>query len=320
MASPISFGDAYLMGKLALRLGRVFTKGRKSAPSEFREVENQLYSLSSALCALKYAPANSHAVAQEDPHDTMRRKTGSEETIAIMLQSCEETLDHLKAIVDKYSCMVESQDPNVPKFKRWSRDIKSSWKKISWTNEGGDLATLRSQLTVHTNSLNLILGVAIKYANDPPLSDLSQGYLTARSSQTSQIKDRVDQIDIMLREIYEWFSTSLKHTTSSSPSREESRLDSQLNQLSKVHEVVFELLADSGQGGRPKLICRRASLHPKWKLEQSGDAPQHCLFSCHCAESGQEETVQLHQARVAAYARKFPRPAAVPLSPSDFPL
>lgn len=82
---------------------------------------------------------------------------------------------------------------------------------------------------------------------------------------------------------------------------------------------MFELLADSGQGGRPKLICRRASLHPKWKLEQSGDAPQHCLFNCHCAESGQEETVQLHQARVAAYARKFLRPATVPLPPSDFP-
>ena len=165
MATPISFGDAYLMSKLALRLGRAFTKGRKSAPSEFRELENQLYSLSTALCALKDAPANSGITARHDPHYPQPRRMGSEETITIMLQRCEETLEHLKAIVDKYSCMVEPQDLQAPKFKRWSQDIKSNWKKISWTKEGGDLATLRSQLTVHTNSLNLILGVAMKYGS-----------------------------------------------------------------------------------------------------------------------------------------------------------
>jgi hypothetical protein len=48
MASPFSFGDAYQLSRLALKLGKAFTKGRKSAPTEFREVENQLYSLSAA--------------------------------------------------------------------------------------------------------------------------------------------------------------------------------------------------------------------------------------------------------------------------------
>lgn len=165
MSSPISFGDAYLMGKLAFKLGRAFTKGRKSAPAEFREVENQLYSLSSALCALKDAPASNKAVLGQDPQHPQPGQTNTEDAITVMLQSCEETLTHLKALVDRYSCMVEQQDRQEPKFKRWNRDIKANWKRIAWTKEGGDLATLRSYLTVHTNSLNLVLGVAVKYVS-----------------------------------------------------------------------------------------------------------------------------------------------------------
>jgi len=151
------------MGKLAFKLGRAFTKGRKSAPAEFREVENQLYSLSSALCALRDAPASNKAVLGQDPQQPQSGQSNTGDAITVMLKSCEETLSHLKAQVDKYSCMVENQDRQEPKFKRWSRDIKASWKRIAWTKEGGDLATLRSHLTIHTNSLNLVLGVAVKY-------------------------------------------------------------------------------------------------------------------------------------------------------------
>ena len=163
MASPVSFGDAYLMGKLALRLGQAFTKGRKSAPAEFREVESQLYSLSSALCALKNAPANKNIASPSDLHNPSSQQAVTEGTISVMLQNCQETLEHLKGIVDRYGCIVEPSDPQAPKFKRWSKDLKSNWKKICWTKEDGGLTALRSQLLVHTNSLNLVLGVAIKY-------------------------------------------------------------------------------------------------------------------------------------------------------------
>jgi hypothetical protein len=52
MASPISVGDALALARLAIILGRAFTKGRHSAPDEFRDIESQLYSLSAALDAL----------------------------------------------------------------------------------------------------------------------------------------------------------------------------------------------------------------------------------------------------------------------------
>ena len=167
MASPFSFGDAYLMGKLALRLGRAFTKGRKSAPAEFREVEHQLYSLSTALCALKDAPTNYGTTLSADPSQTTATfepgQKSNGETIGTMLQNCKETLKHLEAIVEKYSCIGEPRDSQKPPFKRWSRDLRINWRKIAWTIEGGELSTLRSQLTIHINALNLILGVTIKY-------------------------------------------------------------------------------------------------------------------------------------------------------------
>lgn len=166
MSLPISFGDAYIMGKLAFRLGQAFTKGRKSAPVEFREVESQLHSLSKALCALKDAKDEGGAGFAVSPSTTtpasQRRQTSDEEPLNAILQSCGECLNHLETIVEQYSCITEARDSQQPRFKRWTRDIKVNWKKIAWTTEGGDLNTLRSQLTVHTNALSLVLGVATK--------------------------------------------------------------------------------------------------------------------------------------------------------------
>jgi hypothetical protein len=168
MTSPVSIGDAYLMGTLALRLGRAFTKGRKSAPAEFREVENQLYSLSAALCSLKDANTGDKASVSVEasrlPRVPEERLVGGDDIISLMLRNCEETLKHLEALVDKYSCMGKPRSSEAPLLKRWSRDLRDNWKKIAWTTEGGDLTTLRSQLTVHVNSLNLVLGVVVKYA------------------------------------------------------------------------------------------------------------------------------------------------------------
>jgi len=163
MTSPVSIGDAFLMAKLAIKLGRAFTKGRKSAPAEFREVENQLYSLSAALAALDSAHKTAGSALTIDrtrlPSLSQQHQAEGGDVLKVMLQSCEETLKHVEAIVERYSSIGKAADSGAPVFKRWGRDVKDNWKKIEWTTEGGDLATLRSQLTVHTNSLNLVMGV-----------------------------------------------------------------------------------------------------------------------------------------------------------------
>jgi hypothetical protein len=169
MASPVSIGDVFLVGNLALKLGRAFTKGRKSAPAEFREVENQLYSLNVALSALERVRAEGNAAISIDQSRlagaSLPRQADAGDSVGTMVRSCEETLKHLEAIVEKYGDIATPRDAGQPMLKRWNRTLGDNWKKVAWTTEGGDLATLRSQLSVHINSLNLVLGVVIKYGD-----------------------------------------------------------------------------------------------------------------------------------------------------------
>ncbi len=146
------------MAKIAKTIAQAFTTGRKSAPAEFREVENQLYSLSAALAAFQ----GSSARGIDRPGTAAQGGLGGR-TITDMLQNCNETLKHLEKIVQKYSVVTEEQDPKKSLIRRWSQDIVKNYRKIAWTTEAGDLATLRSQLMVHTNSLDLVLGIIIKY-------------------------------------------------------------------------------------------------------------------------------------------------------------
>lgn len=164
---PLSLGDMYLLSKMALKIGRAFTKGRKSAPAEFREIESQLYSLSAALNALTAAKESATTNAFSVDSVTGQNNPSSidgegADVLLVMLRSCKETLSHLEGVVNRYSVLGGETSSNDPQLRRWSREIKANWKKILWTTEGGDLSTLKSNLTVHTNSLNLVLGVLVK--------------------------------------------------------------------------------------------------------------------------------------------------------------
>ena len=158
MASPVSFGDIVAMAKIAKAVTQAFTRGRKSAPAEFREVENQLLSLSAALSALKDALEGS----AQPPSLAGATHEGGGQTVSGMLESCSDTLKHLEKIVEKYSVIAEQREPNTSRMQRWSQELIKNYKKIAWTTEAGSLATLRSQLMIHTNSLDLVLGIIIK--------------------------------------------------------------------------------------------------------------------------------------------------------------
>ena len=164
MVSPVSIGDVVAMAKIAKTVALAFTKGRKSAPAEFREIENQLYSLSTALSAFHDAAhgdvstqlsALTISTSQQEAEPAGQNVTG-------MLENCYETLKHLEKIVDKYGIVSQQSDTTKSRLQRWSQDLVRNYKKVAWTTEAGDLATLRSQLMVHTNSLDLVLGIVIK--------------------------------------------------------------------------------------------------------------------------------------------------------------
>ena len=145
MGSLVSFGDAYSMAKLLIQLGRAFTKGRKSAPNEFREVANQLYSLGAALESLELFKGKNHTCATAAAHTslpaTATDRLVGEDSIDSILQSCRECLEHLEGVVKQYSCINEQRNLQQPRIKRLAEDFKINWRKIAWTTEGGSLET-----------------------------------------------------------------------------------------------------------------------------------------------------------------------------------
>lgn len=161
MAFQISIGDAILLAQIAWRLGRTFTKGRASAPAEFKQVEHELYSLSAALSAAESLQSAASQVDADNPH------IGSQDVFKHIIQNCKNTLAHLEDIVNKYTIVTEPTDPQRPRFERWSQSITKNWRKVEWTTEKGDLSMLRSQLMLHTNSVNLFINIGIRYGNRP---------------------------------------------------------------------------------------------------------------------------------------------------------
>ncbi|KAK4142502.1 uncharacterized protein C8A04DRAFT_13220 [Dichotomopilus funicola] len=265
MASPISFGDAVAIAKIAYRIAHAFTQGSKSAPAEFREVENQLYSLSTALSALQDDNKNNNNNNKNAITDGTT-PTGSSSTdttpidpsLAVILENCAETLKHLEKIVEKYGVVApkgkscnNSDGSAKSRFQKWSGELVKNYRKIAWTTEAGDLAALRSQLLVHTNSLNLVLG-------------------TILSSRTTRIEDNLKENSAMLHDIHVWWAQNLKDATvkgsaSPDPASETAEVEEESS------AVFFEV------HGTSQLLCPRARVHDEWK--EPGVTQ---LFVCAC--------------------------------------
>lgn len=161
MTSPVSIGDAIMLSQMAYNLARTFTSGRKSAPAEFQEVQNQLYALGGALGFLandRTEAIDKVRVDGEKSSEGNKVDCDQDGILDQMISNCRMTLKHLEEIVDKYMVI----DPGAPNqgptsLKSWRQDVKKNWKKIRWTTEGGNLDKLRSNLAVHINGLNLAL-------------------------------------------------------------------------------------------------------------------------------------------------------------------
>ncbi|KAK1825799.1 hypothetical protein QBC39DRAFT_270306 [Podospora conica] len=274
------------MAKIAKAVAMAFTKGRKSAPAEFREVENQLYSLSAALSAFQDATHSSDASTQLSAFSlsTSQQDEGAtgQNTIAGMLGNCSETLKHLEKIVDKYGVISQSSDPQRSRLQRWSQDLVRNYKKIAWTTEAGDLATLRSQLLVHTNSLDLVLGIVI-------------------NSRTARIEDTLKQSSERLEEIYSWWAENMRVPVATPRSVVVAPQQLLAENISPPLPpvVTFGVYLETSQG--PRLVCPEASLHDDWR--ESGASQ---LFSCQCPAVKEKEPRHREVESVALSPMSFP--------------
>ncbi|RYO90638.1 hypothetical protein DL764_008421 [Monosporascus ibericus] len=269
--------------RIAWKLAQAFTNGRKSAPSEFREVENQLYALNSALKALSDAQNHNAALTANGSSAASLADQDEEnarwDTIRIILNNCHETLKHLESFTEKYGIVVGASDISTPRFQRWREDLFKNWKKVMWTKEAGALATLRSQVVTHTNSLNLILGVI-------------------NNSQTTRIESGVQQTSKILKEIYAWYTDNLKDVEAiPRPHETHQGIDYPQRRSftdSPIH--TFELTVEIDDGQKP--LCGCASLKPDGgeEVDDTGTNSQRALLACCCPN----ETAS-HRATVEAY-------------------
>lgn len=97
MSFGISIGDILMLSGLAYSIGKTLTTGRKSAPEEFQEVQNQLFAISNALKLL------SAALNKEGPTEV---ETGigpeEDEILGRMIENCRSTLQYLDKVIKSY--------------------------------------------------------------------------------------------------------------------------------------------------------------------------------------------------------------------------
>ncbi|KAI2472936.1 hypothetical protein F4781DRAFT_419828 [Annulohypoxylon bovei var. microspora] len=283
MSFSPSIGDVVLMAQIAWTLAQTFTKGRKSAPAEFCDVENQLYSLSAALEAIRRAQEKGDLeigyVAPKPVSSGGKDESYGQNTMENILQNCLQTLKHLENIVKKYSVILQPTSSSARGISNWNQYVVRNWRKIEWTTEKGDLNALRSQIMIHTNSLNLLLGVAM-------------------SSQASGIRRSVETSSAMVRELYEWYQDNIKvtrndHLISSSTSPAYTAYT-----LSTAPAQTFELSIWTSRG--KETICPRAYFSRDWNQTSVDSASSEAepMLACVCQKHGSPGS---HQTAVQRY-------------------
>jgi len=157
MSLPISVGDAILLSQIAWNVGKALTSGRKSAPAEFAEIHDLLFTLSEALKVLAEDLPDNNPVTQTRTITKGQSNGAQAENMLLtqMVMNCRSTLTHLKSMVDNY--MELDKASGQKQQKKWKDEAKKNWKKLLWTKEGGDIIKLKTTLTAHINGLNLAL-------------------------------------------------------------------------------------------------------------------------------------------------------------------
>ncbi|KAF2143153.1 uncharacterized protein K452DRAFT_247524, partial [Aplosporella prunicola CBS 121167] len=141
MSLPISVGDAYLLSKLAFKIGHALSTNRKAAAAEIQEVQNQLFALSEAL--------SSAGEVTKQPFTSQQAL----QAFGKLLSNCQVALNHLKSLTEKYD---DAASPDGASW-RLKETVVRNWTKVKWTTKGGNISDLREALATHISAINLTL-------------------------------------------------------------------------------------------------------------------------------------------------------------------
>lgn len=152
MSFGIGIGDIVLLSDLARRLGTTLTTGRRGAPAEFQEVQNQLFAINKAL---KFA---SSILDNPKSRDGDQKVALEDEIFSKMIENCGATLKHLDGVLQKYpELRPDAVQVDEKTRQKWVKDLKDNIRKIKFTTEGAGLDKLRNCLGVHVTALNLAI-------------------------------------------------------------------------------------------------------------------------------------------------------------------
>ncbi|KAK4569907.1 hypothetical protein LTR86_002876 [Recurvomyces mirabilis] len=148
---PLSVGDILMLSQTAWKIGRAFTQGKKSAPSEFAEVEREANGLSEAL---KLVAESLHT----DGETLSQADNETRAAVNTILESARATLSDLESFVERYQVIKKNQTSGGFVVERsWSQVVLANYKTFKWTTEGGTIDELRNMLQMHTNTIQLTM-------------------------------------------------------------------------------------------------------------------------------------------------------------------
>jgi hypothetical protein len=145
-------GDILMLSQVAWRTGRVFTAGRKDAPSAFHAVETDISGLAQALKLLAEA-----LHAEEKDGLISRSDQRIKDGVAMILACCKRTVHDLDSLVDRYQVIRKHRTVGGFAIERsWSDLVLAQYDTIIWTTEGGNMHDLSNLLQMHTKSTSLL--------------------------------------------------------------------------------------------------------------------------------------------------------------------
>ncbi|KAK6539728.1 hypothetical protein TWF694_009929 [Orbilia ellipsospora] len=182
MAMPIQIGDVIALANMCYGIAQAFGSGRKAAPVEFREVQNELYGLGQMLELLKTSVesgafvSNTMAVTQSGLISPTHQASQS---IARMITSCQATVEHLKEFARKYAPLAgvqfieDDSGVRVRKLSSTNRQkLLLNWKRIRWVAESSNIQGIRDQISIHVQSITAVVSIVNTHATKSVQSDV----------------------------------------------------------------------------------------------------------------------------------------------------
>lgn len=165
MASPVSIGDVLMLSQFAYRLAKALGPDRGKVPNAFRDVKNQLLAMGNAL-SFCWFQENEKPSATAASNRERCEKTEIDTKLAEMLSNCQTSLQRLEQLISKYSCLDtrDNQYPNDMRSLKPSafQNAKRHWKKLLFLLEDSELETIRKDIAVQIEAINLAISGKIQ--------------------------------------------------------------------------------------------------------------------------------------------------------------